>query len=149
MRDARSLVFVTLVAVLMCPACNMAPESLATEARSIVSRDSACAEVCINEIMPNADGSDQGIFPSGEWVELYNSGTLDANLEGWAIVDLGGWYHPINSQTWVGFDDLESPFILKSGEFTIIAENEVGTLRLNNGGETVYLKDQDLSLIHI
>ena len=34
-----------------------------------------CVDVCINEVMPNADGSDQGIYPQGEWVELLNTGS--------------------------------------------------------------------------
>ena len=100
-----------------------------------------CVDVCINEVMTNADGSDQGIFPQGEWVELYNSGSEGVSLEGWAIVDIGGWYHPINQQSWVGFEDLDPPFILQPGEFAVIAENEIGTLRLNNGGETIFLRD--------
>lgn len=148
MRDARSLVFVTLVAVLMCPACNMVPESLATEARSIVSRDSACTEVCINEVMPNADGSDQGIFPQGEWVELYNAGPNDVSLEGWTIVDIGGWTHPINESSWIGFEELASPYHIEAGEYVIVAENEIGTLRLNNAGETIFLKDAQDNVIH-
>ena len=100
-----------------------------------------CESICISEVMPNADGPDQGIFPQGEWVELVNSGDSDVNLYGWAIVDIGGWYHPINEQSWVGFDALASPYVLKSGGYAIIAENEIGTLRLNNAGETVYLVD--------
>ncbi len=100
-----------------------------------------CESICISEVMPNADGSDQGMFPQGEWVELVNSGNYDVNLYGWAIVDIGGWYHPINEQSWVGFDALESPYVLRSGGYAIIAENEIGTLRLNNAGETVYLVD--------
>ena len=47
-----------------------------------------CESICISELMPNADGSDQGIFPQGEWVELVNSGDYDVNLYGWAIVDI-------------------------------------------------------------
>ena len=100
-----------------------------------------CESICISEVMPNADGPDQGIFPQGEWVELVNSGDSDVNLYGWAIVDIGGWYHPINEQSWVGFDALASPYVLRSGGYAIIAENEIGTLRLNNAGETVYLVD--------
>ena len=76
------------------------------------------------------------MFPQGEWVELVNSGDSDVNLYGWAIVDIGGWYHPINEQSWVGFDALASPYVLRSGGYAIIAENEIGTLRLNNAGET-------------
>ena len=100
-----------------------------------------CESICISEVMPNADGPDQGIFPQGEWVEIVNSGDSDVNLYGWAIVDIGGWYHPINEQSWVGFDALASPYVLRSGGYAIIAENEIGTLRLNNAGETVYLVD--------
>ena len=100
-----------------------------------------CESICISEVMPNADGPDQGMFPQGEWVELVNSGDSDVNLYGWAIVDIGGWYHPINEQSWVGFDALASPYVLRSGGYAIIAENEIGTLRLNNAGETVYLVD--------
>ena len=109
--------------------------------QELASGENACLDVCINEVMTNADGPDQGIFPQGEWVELYNSGSEGVSLEGWAIVDIGGWYHPINEQTWVGFEDLDSPFILEPGEFAVIAENEIGTLRLNNGGETIFLRD--------
>ena len=79
--------------------------------QELASDENACLDVCINEVMTNADGPDQGIFPQGEWVELYNSGSEGVSLEGWAIVDIGGWYHPINEQTWVGFEDLDSPFI--------------------------------------
>ena len=67
-------------------------------ARSWPPVKNACLNVCINEVMTNADGPDQGIFPQGEWVELYNSGSEGVSLEGWAIVDIGGWYHPIISK---------------------------------------------------
>ena len=90
-----------------------------------------CESICINELMPNADGPDQGMFPQGEWVELVNSGDSEVYLNGWAVVDIGGWYHPINEQSWVGFDDLEPPYVLRPGGYAIIAENEIGTLRLN------------------
>jgi phosphatidylserine/phosphatidylglycerophosphate/cardiolipin synthase-like enzyme len=148
MRGARDLVFVTFVMILMSPAFHLVPEALHDHAREASSRDVVCSDLCINEVMPNADGSDQGIFPGGEWVELLNSGSVDVSLEGWALVDLGGWHHPINSETWVGFDDLDSPFVLESGKFAIIAENEVGTLRLNNAGETIYLRNSDNNTVH-
>ena len=112
------------------------------------SMEEACVAVCINEIMTNADGPDQGVFPQGEWVELYNSGPEDISLEGWAILDIGGWYHPITEQSWVGFSDLDIPFHLPPGEFAVIAENEIGTLRLNNGGETVLLLNDSNQTVH-
>ena len=110
-------------------------------------KNSSCV-ICINELMPNADGSDQGIFPQGEWVELFNTGSSSVSLEGWTIVDIGGWTHPINENTWVGFSDLPTPYQIEPGAYVVIAENEIGTLRLNNGGETVYLKDSQNSVVH-
>lgn len=107
-----------------------------------------CVSICINEVMSNADGSDQGVFPQGEWVELVNSGDTEVNLYGWAIIDIGGWYHPIDDQSWVGFDDLEDPYMLHPGGYAVIAENEIGTLRLNNAGETVYLVDDSNLTVH-
>ncbi|HJO42175.1 MAG TPA: lamin tail domain-containing protein, partial [Candidatus Thalassarchaeaceae archaeon] len=104
------------------------------------SNENGCV-VCINEVMANADGSDQGIFPQGEWVELWNSGDSDVNILGWTIVDIGGWTHPINEESWVNFDQLTTPYMIEAGGYVVIAENEMGTLRLNNAGETIYLKD--------
>ena len=99
-------------------------------------------------MMPNADGSDQGIFPNGEWVELHNSGSVEVSLENWTLEDIGGWVHPIDASTWVDFDQLAAPYVLTAGSYAIIAENEVPSLRLNNGGETLHLKDPDGGVMH-
>ena len=119
-----------------------------TQAGHAAIRSTACTGVCINEMMPNADGSDQGVFPNGEWVELYNSGSTETNLQNWTLEDVGGWVHPIDSSTWVGFSNLDESYVIASGDYAIIAENEVGTLRLNNGGETLYLKDASGAIVH-
>ena len=147
MGGTRDLVFVAFVAILLSPSCHLAPESLQDDNRGSSSRDAACSGVCINEVMPNADGSDQGVFPSGEWVELHNSGNSGTSLQNWTLEDIGGWIHPIDATTWVGFSELDEPFVIAPGSYAIIAENEVGTLRLNNAGETLYLKDADGAII--
>ncbi|HIG38871.1 MAG TPA: DUF839 domain-containing protein [Candidatus Poseidoniales archaeon] len=116
--------------------------------RSASSRSANCSGVCINEMMTNADGSDQGVFPAGEWVELHNSGSIEISLENWILEDIGGWVHPIDAETWVDFDQLATPYVLTAGSYAIIAENEVGTLRLNNAGETLYLKDAGGTVVH-
>ena len=85
-----------------------------------VSRSTACSEVCINELMPNADGSDQGIFPNGEWVELYNSGPTGINLQDWTLEDIGGWAHPIDSTTWVGFSELDESYVIAAGTYAVM-----------------------------
>ncbi|HIM13520.1 MAG TPA: DUF839 domain-containing protein [Candidatus Poseidoniales archaeon] len=119
-----------------------------TPSKDSSSRSTACSAVCINEMMPNADGLDQGVFPNGEWVELYNSGSVDVSLENWTLEDVGGWIHPLDSGTWVGFDQLTAPYVLSAGTYAVIAENEFGTLRLNNAGETLHLKNAGGGLVH-
>ncbi len=119
-----------------------------TPSKDASSRSTACSAVCINEMMPNADGLDQGVFPNGEWVELYNSGSVDVSLENWTLEDVGGWIHPLDSGTWVGFDQLTAPYVLSAGAYAVIAENEFGTLRLNNAGETLHLKNAGGGLVH-
>ena len=112
-------------------------------------RSSACiGDVCISELMPNPTGADTGNFPDGEWVELHNNGSTGVNLQGWTLEDTGGWIHPINADTWVDFANLATPFVLPAGSFAIISEANQGTLKLNNAGETLYLKDSTNSIIH-
>jgi len=107
-------------------------------------RSSACTvDVCINELMPNPAGSESGSYPAGEWVELYNSGTSDVNLQGWALTDLAGYTHPIDANTWVDFVNLATPYVIPAGDYAIIAENNQGTLKLNNAGETLDLIDNN------
>ena len=138
------------LAMLLLMSLYPAVESGLTENRTenATSRSTACSGVCVNELMPNADGSDQGIFPNGEWVELYNSGSTGVGLENWTLEDIGGWVHPIDSSTWVGFSNLDESYVIAAGSYVVIAENEVGTLRLNNAGETLYLKDASGTIIH-
>ena len=140
---------VTIIALLILSLLGPSPilqEDSYNENRETV-KNSSCV-VCINELMPNADGSDQGIFPQGEWIELLNTGSSSVNLEGWTIVDIGGWSHPINENSWIGFADLLTPYHLEAGAYAVIAENEIGTLRLNNAGETVFLKDPQDVVVH-
>ena len=111
-------------------------------------RSSACiGDVCISELMPNPTGADTGNFPDGEWVELHNNGSSGVNLQGWTLEDTGGWIHPINADTWVDFANLATPFVLPAGSFAIISEANQGTLKLNNAGETLYLKDPTNNII--
>ncbi len=139
-----TLLIALFLASLASPAVMLTDEASKTRDSG---EDSACV-VCITEVMPNADGSDQGIFPQGEWVELLNTGADAVNLEGWTIVDIGGWTHPINATTWVGFAELATPFTIEAGAYAVIAENEIGTLRINNAGETLYLRDATDQSVH-
>ena len=141
-RSASLIGLILLVSSLVSPMTLLDDMHVSAE-----SNDNGCV-VCINEVMANADGSDQGFFPNGEWVELYNSGLTGLSLENWTLEDIGGWVHPLDAGTWVGFDQLNTPYVLTAGAYAIIAENEVGTLRLNNAGETLYLKDSEGLIVH-
>lgn len=146
-RSAATLSLAILVLMSLSPVL-IGGLSETTPSRSASSRSTTCSGICINEMMPNADGSDQGLFPNGEWVELYNSGSVGLSLENWTLEDVGGWIHPLDAGTWVGFDQLATPYVLGAGAYAVIAENEVGTLRLNNAGETLDLKDSGGGAVH-
>ena len=51
-------------------------------------RSTACTgDICINEVIPNPNGYDDANYPGGEWLELYNSGTVDVDLTGWKVTN--------------------------------------------------------------
>ena len=122
---------------------SLSPLVQATEGRS-----TACSgDICINELMPNPMGTDTGTYPACEWVELYNRGTTDINLQGWTLDD-ASWSHPIDANTWVDFANLANPYVLPAGGYAIIAENNQGTLKLNNAGEILDLIDSAGTSVH-
>ena len=41
--------------------------------------------ITLNEILPNPIGDDNKIMPEGEWVELYNYGKSDIDIDGWYL----------------------------------------------------------------
>lgn len=138
------LAFVLVLLMLAMPMTPMANIVGASGARS-----TACTStVCINELMPNPAGPDTGNYPVGEWVELYNSGTTDVNLQGWLLEDASGWKHNIDNNTWVDFANLTVSYVLPAGDYAIIAENNQGTLKINNAGETLDLKDDFAIVVH-
>jgi competence ComEA-like helix-hairpin-helix protein len=87
-------------------------------------------QIFINEILPNPAGSDDN-----EWVEIFNSSSGEADLSNWKLVDA---------------DD--HSFILPTG--TKIAANgflifsDLGTVSLNNNGDTIKLFQPDNNLLH-
>jgi len=53
--------------------------------------------VKLNEFLPNPTGADDQAGSLGEWVELYNTGVSDANLENWYIKTNTGTHYPITT----------------------------------------------------
>ena len=106
----RNALLLTTLMIVM----SLSPLAQATEGRS-----TACTgAICINELMPNPMGTDTGNYPACEWVELYNSGSTDVNLQGWTLDD-PSWSHPIDANTWVDFANLATPYVLVAGEYAL------------------------------
>ncbi len=57
---------------------------------STTSTTTTIFSVVINEFMASPPGADDASKPNGEWVELYNNGTLQQNLASWYLTENGG-----------------------------------------------------------
>ena len=63
-------------------------------------RSTACSgSVCINEVIPDPQGADTGLYPNGEWFELSNSGGMDVDLTGWKVTTSAGKTLAFNANT--------------------------------------------------
>jgi len=99
----------------------------------------ANALVVINEVLPDpqTDWNGNGKIESynDEWIELYNTGA-GQDISGWFIGDEANpKKYQIPADTTIG-----------SGEFLVFYGSETA-VRLNNGGETIYLHDNSEALI--
>jgi hypothetical protein len=108
---------------------------------------SVYAEVMISEIMYNPDGSDTG----REWIEVYNSGSSDVNIQSWKLREENS-NHAIAS--------FQGDYIIPSQGFMIIARNGnsflldhpgyfgdivTATFSLSNTGENISILDSSFT----
>lgn len=97
----------------------------------------------ITEFIPDPQGSDSANIPDGEWVELYNSGSIDLDLLGFILKDKNDDKELIITST-----SVINTTIIKPNEYKVIYRNENGRFTLNNNEfEKVRLYDQKLDLI--
>ncbi len=85
------------------------------------------AEILISKILPNPKGSDTG----NEFIEIYNSGSEDVDLNGWRLGDESKKRYKIET-------DRDGGSIIKAGEYFVIYRYE-SKIALNNTGDTVKL----------
>lgn len=90
----------------------------------------ANSSVAINEIFPNPAG-DENI---DEWVELYNSGLEDVDVNGWTLCDLSNHSLTISTENTTG-----ATTILKSKSYLVVSRNNSSFSLNNSGDETVTL----------
>jgi hypothetical protein len=100
--------------------------------------------IVINEFLPNPLGDEcptTGIY--GEWVEIYNKGTSDVDLDGWYIKDEAGNTIIISNSNTHTASTIIGPQGSGS-EWLVVFLN--GCI-LNNNGDTLYLYDNNDQLI--
>lgn len=106
----------------------------------------APAQVIVNEVLANEQGSD----PGGEFVEIVNTGGSPADLSGYTIADATGVKHTFAGGTTLGPGAAVVVFGaasgIPSGVGGAVAASS-GGLSLNNGGDTVTLKDAASAIV--
>ncbi|MGB1234055.1 MAG: lamin tail domain-containing protein, partial [Poseidonia sp.] len=83
--------------------------------------------VRFSEILPDAVGSDSQSWPSGEWIELYNFGTMDVDVAGWKL------QAPSRTLTLHEYNmPLQDTTVVKAGEAVLIALNGTSSFYLKH-----------------
>jgi endonuclease/exonuclease/phosphatase family metal-dependent hydrolase len=114
------------------------PSDTSDAAFSITTAPPPVGKVFLNEILANEPGSDT----AGEFVELVNSGTGDANLAGWTISDATAVRHVFAAGTVLRAGRAIVVFAAASGipaGLTNAIASSTGSFSLGNSGDTVTL----------
>ena len=121
------------------------PEQMRTAGRS-----TACTGfVCINEVIPNPNGYDDAAYPGGEWLELYNNGTIDVDLTGWKVTNTASQTLNFDSTTIVGYQSGNaSTWTISAGEYVVIARNGNSNFYMTNTGMSMTLVDSTNNNLH-
>ena len=112
----------TLVTLLLLSTASMLVET--TEATTS-GRAMACSgTVCLNEALPNPSGYDNAAWPSGEWMEIYNSGSSSVNILNWKLINKANKILNFDSSSIVGYESgNSSTWTIQPGEYMVIARN--------------------------
>lgn len=98
-------------------------------------------EIIINEFLPDPEGSDDAPLPNGEWIELFNQGNQEVDLEGFIINDDYGDGLSISNTNTIGST------IIQPNNFLVIYRNQDGKLELNNDGDKITLYNPSNNII--
>ncbi len=116
-------------------ACSPSP-GLKNDQDSLIDND-----IRINEFLPDPTGNDSASMPWGEWIELYNFGDSDVDVEGFFLKDEAG-HQIIISDTRV----LETTMLEEEGYLVVYMNGFFGFLN-NDDLEHIYLFDSAGNLI--
>ena len=130
----------------------MAPLHLAGDNTppSTSARSTACVgNVCLNEVIPNPNGADNGLYPNGEWFELHNSGSTDVDLTGWYVTTSASKTLNFDANTIVGYQSSNaSSWTISPGEYVVIARNGDNNFYMTNTGMSMTLYDSNNNNLH-
>jgi len=105
--------------------------------------------IVVNEFVPNPTGFDDASMPGGEWVELYNNGVSDVDVNGWILYDNNDTHElfvsTANSDSNSNTAD-SGETIVPAGGFLVVYRNADSNFELNNtGGDSVRLYTNTIS----
>ena len=117
---------------------------------STSARSTACVgNVCLNEVIPNPNGADNGLYPNGEWFELHNSGSTDVDLTGWYVTTSASKTLNFDANTIVGYQSSNaSSWTISPGEYMVIARNGDNNFYMTNTGMSMTLYDSNNNNLH-
>ena len=130
-------VFLSFILVL-CPYVSVVDVAEATSGRAI-----ACSgSVCLNEALPNPNGLDADVWPNGEWMEIYNSGSTDVDVLNWRLVNKASKYLTFDSSSIVGFEaGNSSTWTISAGDYMVISRNGSSNFYLTNTFDYITMED--------
>jgi len=107
----------------------------------------ASTDIVMNEFLPDPVGDDDAAMPDGEWVELYNRGASDVDVDGWYLKDGDGNQLDITALNSDSNGDISDAgeTIVEAGSYLVIYDNS--SFNLGNSDEWIYLYDFGDNLI--
>ena len=150
----KSWMTISLMMLMLCSIAHplfLVSNSLDTTMTANVSaRSSACTgDVCLNEIIPDPNGADTGVYPGGEWFELYNNGNADVDLTGWYATTSASKTLAFDANTIVGYQSSNaSTYTISPQEYVVIARNGNANFYLTNTGMSMTLYDSSNNPLH-
>lgn len=108
------------------------------------------SDIVINEYLPNPIGVDNALMPGGEWVELYNKGSVIRDLTGWYLTDANNSHQLYLTLTnTVSSDPATTGLNIGPGEFLVVYRNGNPLFDLNNSSTGDTVKLFGLEKIHV
>ena len=109
------------------PADSWTPAAWKTPGQPEPGSMPSATTVRFSELLPDAVGSDSQMWPMGEWIELYNYGTMDVDVAGWKLqaASRSLTLHEFNMP-------LQDTTVVKGGEAVLIALNGTSSFYLKH-----------------